>query len=82
MSHFWLSFCDPARPAGEQFLGVAIIAAEDFENAVMRAHELGINPGGEVRGLPVPADSVERVFPHSERLLSRAYLQEAGLLKK
>lgn len=50
MPSFWLSFCDPELPTGEQFLGCAIIDADNFVCAVRRAHELGINPGGEVAG--------------------------------
>lgn len=47
---FWLSFADPGRPKGTQFLGVAIVVADDFLTAVRKAHALGINPGGEVQG--------------------------------
>jgi len=35
---FWLSFCDPDRPAGEQFLGVCIVQVTDADRIV--AHEL------------------------------------------
>jgi hypothetical protein len=35
---FWLSFADPARPAGEQFLGVCIVQVTDADRIV--AHEL------------------------------------------
>jgi hypothetical protein len=47
---WWLSFADPTRPAGSQFLGVAIVRGLDVGSAVMEAHSLGINPGGEVMG--------------------------------
>jgi len=51
---WWLSF------AGEQGnLGVAIVEADEFANAVSRAHDLGINPGGQVRGVLVPEDEPE-----------------------
>lgn len=47
-TRWWLSFCDPARPAGQQFLGACIVEAVDEITAVKVAHALGINPGGEV----------------------------------
>ena len=44
----WLSFCDPDKPKGKAFLGVAIVEADDNISAVRAAWDLGINPGGEV----------------------------------
>jgi hypothetical protein len=32
----WLSFCDPDRPVGEHFLGVALVEVEDEEIADAR----------------------------------------------
>ncbi len=50
----WLSF------AGEEgFLGAAIIEAEDFICAVMLAHRCGCNPGGEVKGQPLPQRALD-----------------------
>jgi hypothetical protein len=54
MKLWWLSFADGARPAGEQFLGAAIVPGEDIIAAVQAAHAAGCNPGGEVCGLPIP----------------------------
>lgn len=48
MALFWLSFCDPDKPEGSQFLGACIVEASHFFNAVPAATVLGINPGGEV----------------------------------
>lgn len=45
---WWLSFCDPDRPEGSQFLGVAIVQAPVFDAAVTRSHAIGVNPGGQV----------------------------------
>lgn len=53
---WWLSFCDPGRPQGNRFLGCAIVASTDMTHAIITAHRLGINPGGEVVGAPVPDD--------------------------
>lgn len=47
----WLSFCDPQRPKGKQFLGVVIVWAYGFVDAADKAHRMGINPGGEVAGM-------------------------------
>lgn len=48
---FWyLSFADPRKPKGQQWLGAVIVEAPNFIRAVDRAHLLGINPGGEVKG--------------------------------
>ena len=48
MNWYWLSFADPDKPKGAQFLGVSMVLASSFEDAICKAHELGINPGGEV----------------------------------
>lgn len=51
---WWLSFVDPDRAEGVRFLGVAIVEARGPALAALRAHNLGINPGGEVAILPLP----------------------------
>lgn len=43
---WWLSFVNEGKNAG-----VCIVEAPDFGDAVVRAHELDINSGGEVRGV-------------------------------
>lgn len=53
MSLWWLSFADPEKPAGAQFLGVAIVEAADLPSAIKAAWALGCNPGGSVKGFPV-----------------------------
>jgi hypothetical protein len=47
---WWLSFCDPDLPEGQCFLGVAVVQAPDFLEAIRFANRLEINPGGEVAG--------------------------------
>lgn len=54
MTWVWLSFADPDKPKGTQFLGVAIVEGEDVVDGAAEAHRLGINPGGEVLGYPLP----------------------------
>ncbi len=52
---WWLSFCDTDRPKGTQFLGACIVRAPSMVAAVILAHALGINPGGEVVGVDFDA---------------------------
>lgn len=51
---WWLSFADPARPRGSQFLGVAAVLATDLGDAMSAAWRSGCNPGGHVGGRPMP----------------------------
>lgn len=55
MTHYWLSFTDDTRPEGDQLLGVAIVEADDQEDAVATAWEHGCNPGGQVLILDLTA---------------------------
>lgn len=66
---WWLSFADPARPVGDEFLGVAIVPGVDFMHAIEGAHLLGCNPGGEVLGYPClapPPDARCRLLSKEE----------------
>lgn len=67
---YWLSFADPDLPAGAQFLGALIVEADSFIEAVQTSHRIGQNPGGEVKGVPVPPG---RAIPEAfvGRLLSK-----------
>lgn len=74
MSWFYLSFADPRKPTGEQFLGAAYVRASTANAAFLRSHYLQINPGGEIKlGGPIPDERIdERVSETDrERLLSR-----------
>lgn len=48
MTLYYLSFCDPAKPTGEQFMGATIVDGTCEMDAVSISHQLGLNPGGEV----------------------------------
>lgn len=61
MTRWWLSFADPDRPTGQQFLGACIVRAVDEISAVKVAHALGINPGGEVRFMDLVPEKVARL---------------------
>lgn len=73
MDTFWLSFADPKKPQGEQFLGACVVEADDLKAAVIQAHVKGINPGGEVLGLRTDTRSAI-LIPEKwkNRLLSKA----------
>lgn len=76
---WWLSFADPARPTGDQFLGVAIVAAPNIVTATHIAGRLGINPGGEVAAWVIPDAHIARVEGYTYRLLSHDDLEAAAL---
>lgn len=51
MIWWWLSFASTTEN-----LGVAVVEGRDMIDAVRRAHQLRINPGGQVAGWPAGAD--------------------------
>lgn len=61
MTRWWLSFADPDRPKGQQFLGLCIVEAVDEITAAKVAHALGINPGGEVKFMDLVPEKVARL---------------------
>jgi hypothetical protein len=76
LAHWWLSFVDPDGP---RFLGVVIVRAHSFPEAIRVSHLLGINPGGAVRGEPLD-DTDGSWLEHTERLLSREELERIGAI--
>lgn len=84
---YWLSFADPHRPKGQQFLGVAIVAVAaqpldqrlEVVDALSTAGVLGCNPGGEVQCVRIPR---EKALPADILgiLHQRADLERLGLL--
>lgn len=72
---WYLSFADRDRFLGACFVETPMQDVDmGMMAAIVRAHALQINPGGEVMGTPIPHDLLEgQVEPeHRERLLSRA----------
>jgi hypothetical protein len=59
----------------DEFLGGCVVEAYGIATAIVRTHVLGINPGGEVMGVPVPEEDRDRL-PH-DRLLTREEIEEA-----
>ena len=75
---WWLSFTDPEREPGTQFLGVAVVRAAGPAGAIGMAHLLGCNPGGEVSVVgPIPDDHVPPP-EYRERLLDRPLAEQAA----
>ena len=69
-----MSFVDPnIKTCCEAFLGVVILRADDREQAIRKAHVLGINPGGEVIVSELPSDppTPTEVLSRIGRLLAR-----------
>lgn len=58
---WWISFCDPHKPKGEQFLGLCIVRAVDEISAIKVAWALGINPGGEAAFMDIDESVMARL---------------------
>ena len=71
---WWLSFCDPDKPSGQQFLGCSIVQARGFLGAVFTARQKGCNPGGEVKGSSLPNGL--KIDGWTNRLLTREECDE------
>jgi hypothetical protein len=59
-----LSFTDPKRSKGSQWVGTIMVEAFGLVDALTRVNALGLNPGGAVMGMGVP---LERPLPHAYR---------------
>lgn len=80
-SLIWLSFSGPTKPNGDRFRGVLIMRAPTMDYALTSAWKKGINPGGEVVGIEIPASVAVRVEPGQiHRLLDRAEADALGTL--
>lgn len=75
-AQWWMSFCDPDKPKGQQFLGVVVVEAPGFMHAHQKAWSLGINPGGEIQAFQVEGVPTE----YHDKLLPVAELEAAGLV--
>ena len=81
MTWFYLSFADPQKPSGEQFLGAAYVNAdgEQIVDVMSRLSAIGINPGGEILiAGPIGEEEIDDYLPQEnrERLLTRAEIKE------
>ncbi len=59
----------------EGFRGGVIVRAFGFIHACHRARDLQINPGGQIRGFPVPAPAVPPA-KYLDKCLTKAELEE------
>lgn len=69
---FWLSFVDTEN----NFLGVAIVKAICFLDAVAKTWALNINPGGGVSGVEIEPDHI--LPEHFNKLFSKDELKAFG----
>jgi hypothetical protein len=74
-SWWWLSFVDETG-----FRGAILTRATGFITAIQKTHDLGINPGGEVKGCPIP-DEIISASPYNhaqyaDQLLSRQDIKQ------
>jgi hypothetical protein len=76
-TYWWLAFSRRRRGGYNvrEQLGVIIVCASTCREAVRRIRDLGIHPGGGVRGSIIPGEHVPDVRFHN-RLLSKADLNE------
>jgi hypothetical protein len=79
---WWLSFCDPAKPKGSQFLGVAIVEGNNILTAAIEARRLGCNPGGEVMGEPFEDNEILPAERFRNCLLNDAEIAECESAKE
>lgn len=72
--YWYLSFADPSKPRGKQWLGGCYVKGDDIRQAMLRAWEAGCNPGGQIYGIPVenPGDAFV------DRLLNKEQLRAIG----
>lgn len=79
--YYWLSFADPNKPKGTQFLGVIILEANGFLNAVSKCNYLKLNPGGEIKGLLFSKEKFDKIEDkYKNKLLSYDDLVEGGFI--
>ena len=81
---WWLSFVDPKNRDndGSAFLGACVVEGNDLIDAVKMAHKLGVNPGGDVTGLPVPEAKQAEFAKYKDRLVSQSELNDDGIFSE
>lgn len=76
MKCFYLSFADPNRPKGQQWLGGMYIEAADIRQALASSRTCG-NPGGEVMFLEVDVTNIKPGY--LARLLTEDELRQSSI---
>jgi len=80
LQYIWMSFSDPDMPEGERFIGVIITKAYGPADAMSKAHELGINPGGEIQSFCCSLEMGGRYGSNTDRLIREAELKELNYI--
>jgi hypothetical protein len=78
---WWLSFCDPDKPTGSQFIGVIVVKAHGLTDALTKCNAMMINPGGEVKGFEIPdtEETRKRLVPEVlNKLITREDMVKLG----
>jgi hypothetical protein len=57
--YYYISFCNPNLPPGSQFIGAALVEADDEPAALAKSHGLGIHPGSGSEAVFVPLDNID-----------------------
>jgi hypothetical protein len=91
MPFYYLSFCDPGKPNGTQFLGATLVEADDPSDMLTKTHANGTNPGGEVEFLELDFESIDDLpaasrsylnrFVPREEVMAGGYMTTAELLE-
>lgn len=69
---WWLSYADD-----NGFRGVVITRAYNFIGACLRAKQLGVSPGGQTQGFPLPPEAEAEIKPADlDRCLTEEEIKE------
>lgn len=72
--HLWLSFADPGKVKGSQFLGVIVTEAYGLAHAMVKTHAAGINPGGVIQCNRILPEIIAK--EDYDKLMSESYIKE------
>jgi len=89
MTLYWLSFADPKKPKGKTWLGATMVEVNGtgktgLADAIQRACDLHINPGGEIKSFEFPRLYEREVRRRAKRdgsyeqLVGRAWAEKHG----
>ena len=74
--YLWMSFCDPLKQKGTQFLGVVLTKELILANAIDYLWEIDVNPGGEISAIEFESDD-DFIKSKVDRLLNGSDLAKA-----
>jgi hypothetical protein len=79
MALWWMSFADPGRSKGQQFLGLVILEAPTPREAMQKAWDMEINPGGQIMFIELPNEMKAEYERYMNRLLQKVDLIDIGV---